>query len=103
MFLQRTLNPLGLAILNLIVVQDVRKTRISELSVISSEERGFKKSLKTSTISSRLVAYRQHFFFFLSHLETKFFAPEFMAGLISWSLLYLINTLFFIWAFQSTL
>lgn len=60
--LQRTLNSLGLAILNLRVVQDVRKTRISELSVISSEERGFKTSLKTNTISSRLIAYRQHFF-----------------------------------------
>ena len=35
-------NPIGLAVLNLKVVQDVRRTRVSELSVISSEERGFK-------------------------------------------------------------
>ena len=35
-------NPIGLAILNLNVVQGIRKTRVSELSVISSEERDFK-------------------------------------------------------------
>lgn len=44
MCLQITFNPLGLVISNVKEVQDVRKTRISELGVINSKERGFKNS-----------------------------------------------------------